>query len=362
MLMLYSCVAHGASTSSNWGANRSSKRPRRRPALTIDIHCHIHTPECEPLIRDIFSPEKEPFSHFASAETRAINQRLFADLAPKLTSPEERLKDMDHMGIDIQVISPSPMQYYYWTDGKLGLELARLQNNRVAEVVNAHPKRFVGMGTLPLQDIKRAERELERVVTELGFRAIEISSNVNGTDFDDARFQQFFAKVQELGVLLFIHPLGFTDAGRLRDYYLTNIVGQPLDSTLAVSHLIFGGVLEAYPQLKICVAHGGGYLPFYAGRMDHAYAIRAECQHQISRPPSTYLRQLYFDSVVYTSESLAHLVKQLGSERVLLGTDYPFDMGETDPVGHIAGVRSLTRAQKEQIWGGNAAQLLQLGV
>ena len=207
MLMLYSCAAHGGSTSSNWGANRPSKRLRRRPSVTIDIHCHIHTPECEPLIRAIFSPEKEPFIHFASAETRAINQRLFADLAPKLTSPEERLKDMDRMGIDIQVISPSPMQYYYWTDGTLGLELARLQNNRVAEVVSAYPKRFVGMGTLPLQDIKRAERELEQVVTKLGFRAIEISSNVNGIDFDAKRFQRFFAKVQELGVLLFIHPI-----------------------------------------------------------------------------------------------------------------------------------------------------------
>lgn len=356
MTLLYSCSTQGNVS----GSYRRPKRIRRRSSPTIDIHCHIHTPECEPLVRELFSPEKEPFIYFASPETRAINQRLFADLAPKLTSPEERLKDMDRMGVDIQVISPSPMQYYYWTDGKLGLELARLQNNRVAEVVSSHPKRFVGMGTLPLQDIKRAERELERVVTQLGFRAIEISSNVNGIDFDAKRFRRFFAKVQELDVLLFMHPLGFTDAGRLRDYYLTNIMGQPLDSTVAVSHLIFGGVLETYPQLKICVAHGGGYLPFYSGRMDHAYTIRPECQHHISRQPSTYLRQLYFDSVVYTNESLAHLVKQMGSERVLLGTDYPFDMGETDPVGHIAGARSLTRAQKERIWGGNAAQLLRI--
>jgi len=238
--------------------------------------------------------------------------------------------------------------------------LARMQNDRVAEMVRAYPSRFVGMGTLPLQDVDRAVPELERVVKELGLRAIEISSNVNGVDFDDPRFQKFFAKVEELEALIFIHPMGFTHGERLREYYLTNVIGQPLDSTVAVSHLIFGGVLESHPRLKICVAHGGGYLPFYAGRMDHAYKVRPECQRLISQPPSTYLRQLYFDTVLYTGESLAYLVRQAGSEHVLLGTDYPADMGEADPVGYIGGVRSLSRAEKEKIWGGNAARLLKI--
>jgi aminocarboxymuconate-semialdehyde decarboxylase len=282
-------------------------------------------------------------------------------MATKMTSPEERLKDMDRMGIDIQAISPSPNQYYYWTDSELGLQLARMQNDRVAEIVRAYPTRFVGMGTLPLQDVESAVQELERVVKVLGLRAVEISTNVNGVDFDDPRFEKFFAKAEELEVLIFIHPIGCTDGGRMRDYYLINIVGHPLESTVAVSRLIFGGVLERHPHLKICVAHGGGYLPSYSGRMDHAYQVRPECQHLIVRPPSTYLRQFYFDTVLYTEESLVYLVKQMGSDHVLLGTDYPADMGEADPIGYIGKVRSLSRVDKANICGGNAARLLKIG-
>ena len=354
--MLYLCAAAGP----GHGSSRRPRKVRGRKPLTVDIHCHISTPECEPLVRDLFSIEKEPFFFFASPETREINQRLFAEWARKFSSPEERLKDMDSMGIDIQAISPSPAQYYYWTDGELGLRLARMQNDRVAEIVRAHPTRFVGMGTLPLQDVDKAVVELERVVRELGLRAVEVSSNVNGVDFDDPRFEKFFAKAEELEALIFIHPIGFTDAGRLRDYYLVNVIGQPLESTVAVSRLIFGGVLERHPNLRICVAHGGGYLPYYAGRMDHGYKVRPECQKVISRPPSTYLRQFYYDTVIYTGASLAYLVSQVGSDQVLLGTDYPADMGEADPVGYINSVRSLSRADKEKIWGGNAARLLKI--
>jgi len=284
-----------------------------------------------PLVRDIFSPEQEPFFRFASPESQEINQRRFAEVAPKLTSPNERLKDMDSMGVDIQAISPSPAQYYYWTDGELGLQLARMQNDRVAEIVRAYPTRFVGMGTVPLQDVERATQELERIVRELGLRAVEISTNINGVDFDDPRFEQFFAKIEELDALIFMHPIGFTDAGRFREYYLTNVIGQPLESTVAVSRLIFGGVLERHPNLKLCVAHGGGYLPYYAGRMDHGYKVRPECQRLISRSPSAYLHQLYYDTVVYTGETLASLVRQVGSEHVLLGTDYPYRHGRERP-------------------------------
>jgi len=204
--ILYLCAA----AEPQHGRSRRLRRIQGRKPLTIDIHCHISTPECMPLVRDIFSPEKEPFFHFASPETLEINQRLFAEVAPKLTSPEERLKDMDSMGIDIQAISPSPNQYYYWTDGELGLQLARMQNDRVAEIVRAHPTRFVGMGTVPLQDVDRATQELERIVRELGLRAVEISTNINGVDFDDPRFDPFFAKVEELDAFLFMHPIGFT--------------------------------------------------------------------------------------------------------------------------------------------------------
>lgn len=352
--LLYSCTA------TEHGPGNVRKPKRHRTAFTADIHCHIATPECVPLVKDLFTPQHDPFSLFASPETQEINQRLFSTLAPKLTSPQERLKDMDKMGIDVQVISPSPTQYYYWTNSELGLRLARMQNDRIAEIVRTYPTRFAGMGTLPLQDVAQAIPELDRLVRDLGLHAVEISTNVNGIDFDDPRFEPFFAKAEELAVLLFMHPIGFTDAGRFREYYLTNVIGQPLESTVAVSRLIFSGVLERHPHLRLCVAHGGGYLPYYAGRMDHAYAVRPECQREISQPPSAYLRQLYYDTVVYTGETLVSLVKRVGSEHVLLGTDYPFDMGDADPVGHINGVRSFSRTDKENLWGGNAKRLLGL--
>jgi aminocarboxymuconate-semialdehyde decarboxylase len=344
------------------GPARAQEKPALQKAFTVDIHCHIATPAAEPLVKDLFTPTKEPFFRFATAETLRINQQLFASLRPKLIDPQERLTDMDRMGIAIQAISPGPNQFYYWTDGELGAKLARMQNDRVAEIVRSHPDRFVGMGTLPLQDPQKAVRELERVVQELGFRAVEISSNINGVDLDAPHFEPFWAKVQELDVLVFVHPIGFTDAERLKDYYLNNVIGQPLEETVFVSRLIFGGVLERYPNLTIVVGHGGGYLPFYPGRMDHAYKVRPENKQHISRPPSEYLKKLYFDSIVYQESSLENLVRFAGSDHVLLGTDYPFDMGETDPVGFINTLRSVSQAEREQILGGNAMRLLKIKI
>jgi aminocarboxymuconate-semialdehyde decarboxylase len=164
--------------------------------------------------------------------------------------------------------------------------------------------------------------------------------------------------VQELDVLVFVHPVGFSDAARLKDYYLNNVIGQPLEEAVFVSRLIFGGVLERYPNLKIVVGHGGGYLPFYPGRMDHAYKVRPEARQHISRPPSEYLKKLYFDSIVYQEPSLENLVRFAGSDHVLLGTDYPFDMGEADPVGFINQLTSAPPSARAQILGGNAMRLL----
>ena len=341
-----------------WAQEKSAGKK----AIAVDIHCHISTPAVEPLVKDLLTPEKEPFFRFVTAETLQINQQRFAALVPKLTDPQERLKDMDRMGIAIQAISPGPNQFYYWTDGELGLKVARLQNDRVAEIVRTHPDRFVGMGTLPLQDTGKAVQELERVVKELGFHAVEISSNVTGMDFDDPRFEPFWAKVQELDVLVFVHPVGFSDAARLKDYYLNNVIGQPMEEAVFVSRLIFGGVLERYPNLKVVVGHGGGYLPYYPGRMDHAYKVRPECKQHISRPPSEYLKKFYFDSIVYQEPSLENLVRFAGSAHVLLGTDYPFDMGEDDPVGFINKLKSVPQAERDKILGGNAIRLLKVKV
>ncbi|HZD80804.1 MAG TPA: amidohydrolase family protein [Actinomycetota bacterium] len=332
-------------------------QPRRGPV--IDIHCHVYTPACEPLVRDLPALEAEPFDHFGGPSTE-YNRRHFAAIGPQLTTPDVRLADMDRMGVDVQAISVAPPQYYYRAPGRLGRRLARVQNDHLAEIVAGHPDRFVGLGTVPLQDPEAAVAELGYVAGELAFRGIEICSNVAGEDLDDPRFLPFWEEVQRLGLLVVIHPHGFTQGDRLTDYYLINVIGNPLDSTVAVARLVFGGVLERYPALRVCVVHGGGYLPFYPYRMDHAWKVRPESRQRIPHPPSTYLARLYFDTVVFDPGQLASLVRWAGADHVLLGTDYPYDMGESDPVRLVSQVPGLDPAGRDAILGGNAARLLEL--
>ena len=354
--MMYQCAAAAAS-----GRRVAVKKAgRKRQRIAIDIHCHVLTPEAETLTLPHFTLDKAPAAFFATAQTREINRRQAIDRHEHLTSVTRRLADMDRLGIDIQAISPAPPQYYYWTEPELGRQTARLINDRLAEVVAGHPDRFVALGTVPLQQTELAVAELERCVRELGFRGIEIGGNVAGEELATERLRPFFAKAQELGILLFLHPLGYTEGKRLSEHYFNNVIGNPLDSTVAVGHLIFGGVLERYPRLKICVAHGGGYLPAYAGRMDHAHAARGDCRVHIRKKPSSYLRKLYFDTVVFDPAQLENLVRLYGADHILLGSDYPYDMAEDDPVGFVQSVKKLKAAERQAILRGNAAKLLKI--
>lgn len=338
----------------------SRRAGRANGAVTIDIHCHVMSVESQEITRPIFTPDKDPFFRYSSPATDASNKKLMAEITPKLTMPEVRLRDMDSMGIDIQAISVAPPQYFYWTERDLGVRLARMQNNNLARIVDDHPDRFVGLGTLPLQDVDASLTELDRLVGELGFRGIEICTSVNGDDFDDPRFEPLFARIQDLDVFVLMHPNGFWHGERLADYYLINTVGMPLDSTVSMARMIFGGVFERYSDLKICVVHGGGYLPFYPARFDHAYRVREDCREHISRPPSTYLRQLHFDTMVFEAEDLALLISRYGADHVLLGSDYPYDMGVDDPVGFVNSVEGLDDKERSEVLGGNAARLLKL--
>ena len=265
------------------------------------------------------------------------------------------------MGVDRQVLSVAPPQFYYWADPATGWRLARMQNDHLAELVGKHPDRFSGLATVPLQDVDAAVAELDFAVGELGLSGVEICTNVNGLDLDDRRFRPFFARAAELGVVVLIHPHGFTAGERFMDYYLTNVIGNPLESTIATTRLIHGGVLEEFPALALCVVHGGGYLPFYSSRMDHAWRERPEGRHRIpERPPSSYLRQVFVDCLVYDPAHLAFLVEQMGSDRVVVGTDYPYDMGFYDPVGLVEATPGLTDDDRRSIPGGTAATLLGL--
>ncbi len=329
---------------------------KRGRELIVDIHAHFGVPAAEALVRGAMAGPP-PALAFTSPATDRVNAAMFAEIGSVLNGVDRRLADMDRLGVDVQAISPSPGQYYYFADPELGRDAARLVNDTIAATVAAQPDRLVGMGTVPLQQVELAVAELKRCVSDLNLRGIEIASNVNGLELADPQFRPFFAAAEELGVLVFLHPLGFTHGNRLSSHYLNNLVGNPLESTVALSHLIFGGVLKDMPGLKLCVAHGGGYLPGYWGRMDHAWRARADCREHIDRPPSTYLRQVWLDTLVFDRAQLDFLVATHGADKLCLGSDYPFDMAEPDPV---AFHERLPDDVRRRIVGANAAMLLGL--
>lgn len=331
-----------------------------RASPVIDIHCHR---ECA-AAGELMSAQSErlgriPLS-FGSELTKEVNRRQLTSIRPKMDSLDVRLADMDKMGVDIQAIAVSPYQMYYWAEPDVGRTASRLVNDDLAEVVATHPNRFVGLGTVPLQDTKAAIDELGRCVDELGFRGLEIATNVEGEELSSSRLEPFWAAVEEHDVAVFIHPIGFTQPDRLDHHYFFNVIGHPIENTLAISNLIFGGVIERHPALKIVVAHGGGYLPAYAGRMDHAYHAREDVREGLANPPGEYLKKIHFDTMVFEPDQLAFLVEKYGAEQVILGTDYPYDMGEDDPVGLVRDTHGLDDSERELICGGNAARLLGL--
>ncbi len=335
---------------------------RGSKSLTVDVHCHVLTLAVERLVADQPEKKAEPAAQLRmyGPESVEYNRTLFADLMPQLTDIDERLRRMDAMGVDMQVISPSPNQYYYWADFDLAKQIVATQNEHIASVCSAHPRRFRGLGNVALQHPELSIEQLTECAGRFGLRGVEVSSAVNGLELSDERFERFWAKAEELGCLVFIHPLGTSLGERVNRYYLGNIVGQPIETTIALSHLIFGGVLDRYPGLKICAAHGGGYLPSYIGRSDHGFRVRPEAA-RIKHKPSEYLKRIYFDSLVYSPEGLRRLIEEVGATQVLLGTDYPFDMGSYSPHELIAAVPGLTDRERDLVLGANAARLLNLG-
>jgi aminocarboxymuconate-semialdehyde decarboxylase len=287
-----------------------------------------------------------------------VNLQQAIDIHDRITRIEPRLAAMDAMGIDVQALSVAPPQYFYWTQPDIARGAARLINDNIASIVARHPDRFVGLGHLPMQSPQLALAELEHCAQELGMRGVELCTNVDGQELAEPQFEPVFARLEALGMVVFLHPGGFTQGERLRNHYLNNVIGNPLESTIAVSHLIFGGVLERHSRLKIVVAHGGGFVGSYPFRMDHAWRARADCRVNIKRKPTDYLRRLYFDTIMFDPRALRYLIELWGADHLLLGTDYPYDMGNYDPLDAIAGVKKLTAADRSAIAGGNAARLL----
>ncbi len=327
-------------------------------SLVIDMHCHMLVTQAEEAALPHRPKVPEPTQRFSSPESRQVSGEMLARIRERITGVDRRLAEMDAAGIDIQVLSPAPNHYCYWAEEELGLELARCVNNHLAEVAASHPDRLMAFATVPLQSPRSAVAELQRCVRDLGMRGVEISSNVNGEELSDPRFRPFFAAAEELGVVVFMHPSGFTGGERLSNYHLNNVIGNPLDTTVALSHLIFSGTLDRYPGLKLLLAHGGGLMPAYSGRFDHAHHARRDCRH-CQHPPSHYLRRTFFDTVVFDPEQLRFLVRQFGASQLLAGTDFPYDMEEAALIDFVCRA-GLTDTETRDILGMNAAHLLGL--
>src|SRR5215470_17429404 len=316
---------------------RKPGRPGReiRPkSLTVDFHSHVGVPRAAELVRPHLDPQASPLARFTNAETKALNEKQEAYVVAR-RGLEKRLADLDAIGVDMQVI-----------------------NDGIAEFVAQKPDRLTGFGSVPMPDASEAAKELERCVTKLGFKGVQILTNVNGKELSDPLFAAFWKKAEELGAFVVIHPNGFTHAERLSRFYFNNVIGNPLETTIALHYLIFDGVLERHPQLKILAVHGGGYLAAYSGRIDHAWGARSDAHGELPHPPTSYLRKIYFDSVVFTAHQLAELVRLYGADHITMGTDYPFDMAEYDPIGHVGSVAELDATTFAAIAGGNAKRLL----
>ncbi len=341
-------------------ARALSEERHRLDCRTVDVHAHVHIGAATEYMAPHVDPTRIAMVQHSNEETRAINMKQDKDRLPVAMSDiTDRLEVLDAQGIDIQVVAPPPPQCYYQSPVEEALRGSQIVNDGMAEWVSLRPDRFAGLGTVPLQEPNLSAIELERAVTELGLKGVMILTNVDGAEVGDPRFEPFWRKVEDLGALVMIHPNGFTHGDRLSDYYFSNIIGNPFETALALHYLIFNGVLERMPNLRILGVHGGGYLPSYSGRIDHAWGARSDCNAGLPRPPSEYLRKMYFDSVVFTNHQLEYLVRIFGADHIMMGSDYPFDMADYDPIEHIA-TSDLCDEEKAAVAGGTAIRLLGL--
>jgi aminocarboxymuconate-semialdehyde decarboxylase len=334
-------------------ATRKSARP------VIDAHGHLLVPEAgalaagHPREAADAAAERASFTDASVAANQAQLQRVW----PQLTSVSRRLADLDAVGVDMQVVGPMPM-HRYWAEPGLAGKLTATINEAIAGHCALGQGRLIGLGTLPLQHPRLAVRELERAMGELGLKGISVSTSVDGRELADSSLDPVWEAAASLRAVVFIHPWGCSLGPRLRAQFLGNTFGQPVETALALSHLVFGGTLDRYPGLRLLAAHGGGFLPTYIGRSDHAWAERPDARG-CALPPSEYLRRMWYDALVYTPRALRHLVEAAGADKVVLGTDYPFDMGVTDPVERAAAA-GLPAADLTAILSGNATALFGL--
>src|SRR5689334_5808399 len=324
---------------------------------TVDIHAHWYPEEWLALFvkdgaKEGASLERTGDRFFLRVKhiTNGFDQRFVV--------VDERVKAMDERRIDVHALSlTTPM--VYWASPALGLALSQSFNDALAAAHRKHPQRLYGLAMVPMQAPELALRELERAAKLPGMKGMYLATNVNGEELDERKFWDVYAKCEELGWTIFLHPVDTIGQDRTKKFYLKNLCGNPYDTGIAVAHLIFGGVMDRFPKLEINLPHAGGTFPSLIGRWDHGTKVRPELKH-MKQPPSAYLRRFTYDTIGHDDRINAALVRLVGADRVTLGSDYCFDMGLDDPLATVNRIAGLSAEDKERICGGNAARLLHL--
>jgi aminocarboxymuconate-semialdehyde decarboxylase len=325
---------------------------------TIDAHTHILTQETAALLSEA-APK-------LSVAIAPIDQNIASLQAGGTVYPDfptggfdipRRLRDMDEAGVDVQVLSATPTTYLYGQEAALCAVTSAIQNDQMAKHIAAHPARFMGIATLPMQAPEKAADELKRAMTKLGLRGAMFASNIMGKNLDDPSFEPLWATAEELGAFMFIHPYNVAGADRLKSYYLGNLIGNPLDTTIAAACLVFGGVMDRYPKLKVCLAHGGGFTPYQAARWEHGWDVRPEPKKNVPQRPKNIAGRFYYDTILHSGKTLEAMIGLVGADRVVLGSDYPYDMAMMDCVRHVRSL-SISDADKGSILGTHAEALL----
>jgi aminocarboxymuconate-semialdehyde decarboxylase len=332
--------AQGGSASAQPAAGRREVVVKGRRVKTIDVHAHCLIPAACKLVG------QDAYRHHTDGIV--------------MEDASKRLRDMDAQGIDMEALSINP--FWYGADRDTAAEVVRLNNEGLVEICARNPDRFVAFASVALQFPELAVQQLEHAVKKLGLRGAAVGASVAQDEFADPKFHPFWRKCEELDILVFLHPQGTPDlARRLKgNGVLDNVIGNPLDTTIALSHLIFEGTLDMFPGLKICAAHGGGYLASYMDRSDHGCLTFPErCTRTLKKRPTEYLKQLYYDALIFTPEALRHLAANVGSSQIMLGTDYPYPW-EDKAVDHILGTPSLSDEERIAILGATAAKLLRI--
>jgi len=324
----------------------------------IDAHTHWYPPEWMDLMAREGAANNARFERASDIESFITVTGVRQSVRIEHVDLELRLKAMDAMGVDIHALSlTSPM--VYWAPPAFGLKLSQVYNDSLAAAHQQYPTRFLGLMTLPMQAPEFAVKEIERAAKLPGIKGVYIATAINGRNLDDKAFWPVYERCEAMNLPLLLHPINPVGAERMKSYYLRNFIGNPVDTGIAAASLIFGGVMDAFPKLDVVLPHAGGITPILIGRWDHGSSVRPETKH-MTKAPSTYLRRFHYDTISHSPQIMANIVKQVGADRVVLGSDHPADMSLERPVDFVESIPELSRSERELILGGNAKRLLRI--